>query len=106
MSPLDRRQFLQTSLAGAASLGLSGSLAAGAGQESPGDGVIVDTNVDVLGWPFRDLKYGEIPDLVAKLRKHKVKEAWAGSYEALFHKNIDGVNERLAAACEEKGKDL
>lgn len=106
MSQLDRRQFLEASVLGAASLGLSGGLAACGSQDAAGQGVIIDTNVDVLGWPFRDLKYGAIPDLVAKLRRHKVKEAWAGSYEALFHKDIDAVNERLASACRERGEGL
>lgn len=106
MSDLDRRQFLEASALGAASLGLTGGLVGCSGQETAAEGVIIDTNVDILGWPFRELKYGAIPDLVSKLRRHKVKEAWAGSYEALFHKDIDAVNERLARACADQGDGL
>lgn len=106
MPHFDRREFIEASLLGAASIGLGLSSPAYGSQQSPGNGVIVDTNVDVMGWPFRDLKYGEVPDLVAKLRKHKVKEAWTGSYEALFHKNIDGVNARLAETCQEQGEGI
>lgn len=106
MSSVDRRQFLQTSVMGAASVGLAlGASACGSPQAQP-EGVIIDTNVDILGWPFRDLKYGEVPDLVDKLRHHRIKQAWTGSYEALFHKNIDGVNQRLARACEDLGQGL
>jgi len=64
---------------------------------------IIDTNVNLFDWPFRKLKYGETAALVAKLRRHRVIEAWAGSYEALFHKDINGVNARLAAECQAKG---
>lgn len=106
MSDLDRREFLQISLAGAPSLSLAMSNMALGRQEAPEDGVIIDTNIDVLGWPGRELKYGKIPDLVAKLRRHQVQEAWTGSFDALFYKDIDGVNARLARACEEQGEGL
>jgi predicted TIM-barrel fold metal-dependent hydrolase len=107
MSGVDRRQFLETAVAGAASMGLAMGLSACSGRESSeAEGVIIDTNVDILGWPFRELKYGDVSDLVAKLRRHRVKQAWTGSYEALFHKNIDAVNARLARACEERGDGL
>jgi predicted TIM-barrel fold metal-dependent hydrolase len=94
--PLDRRQFLQhTALAGAA-LALASSAPVG----------IVDTNVNLFRWPFRKLKYAEPVALVAKLRRHRVVEAWAGSFEALFDKDMSGVNERLAAACRDHGAGL
>jgi predicted TIM-barrel fold metal-dependent hydrolase len=106
MSDFSRRQFLHTSVLGAVSLGIAASSSSCTTLQAENEGVIVDTNVDILGWPFRNLKYGAIPDLVAKLRKHRVKEAWTGSYEALFHKNIDAVNAKLASACEEQGDGL
>ena len=67
---------------------------------------IIDTNVDLFTWPFRKLKYGDTHALVAKLRKHRIIEAWAGSFEALFHKDMDGVNQRLAAECRTNGEGL
>uniref|UniRef100_UPI003569EA60 amidohydrolase family protein n=1 Tax=Fodinibius sp. TaxID=1872440 RepID=UPI003569EA60 len=33
-------------------------------------------------------------------------EAWTGSYDALFHKNIDSVNARLAETCQQYGEGL
>jgi predicted TIM-barrel fold metal-dependent hydrolase len=67
---------------------------------------IIDTNVHLLEYPFRKLKYGETPALVKKLQKHRISQAWAGSYEALFHKNIDAVNSRLAEECKKNGKGM
>lgn len=100
MPSLDRRQFLKTSLAAGAALSLPHVLAAAAAPAAPG---IIDTNVNLFQWPFRKLKYSDPAALVAKLRQHRIIEAWAGSFEALLHKDIAGVNERLAAACHAHG---
>lgn len=100
MNALDRREFLKRSLAAGAALSLAGTSSAqgvaNAAGSAPG---IIDTNVNLFSWPFRKLKYGDTPALVAKLKRHRVVEAWAGSFEALFHKNLAAVNERLAAEC-------
>ena len=113
MKPIDRREFLKTSLLAGAAASLSGSAAAAqnpkgasaapASGSAPG---IVDTNINLFDWPFRELKYSNTTALVAKLKKHRVIEAWAGSFEALLHKNIAGVNERLAAECRDKGAGM
>ena len=52
------------------------------------------------------MKYSATPDLVSKLRKHKIKNAWAGTYDALFHKNIDAVNVRLVEDCRVNGGNI
>src|SRR5262245_53329132 len=106
---IQRRDFLKTSLLPAA-LPLLASRAfethaadnelAGADAKPPG---ITDTNVHLFDWPFRTLKYRRTADLVAKLRKHRVTQAWAGSFEALLHKNLDAANARLAAECRASG---
>jgi len=103
---LPRRRFLrQTAAAGAAvALARAASPApAPAAAAPPG---IVDTHVTLFRWPFRRLKYDATPDLVAKLRRHRITEAWAGSYEALLHKDLAGVNARLAAECRTHGGGL
>jgi predicted TIM-barrel fold metal-dependent hydrolase len=74
------------------------------GANSPPD--IIDTNVHLFDWPFRKLKYARTKALVAKLRKHRIVQAWAGSYEALLHKNLDGVNARLAEECQANGEKM
>jgi hypothetical protein len=111
VNAINRRRFLKGSLLSAAALSIP---AASPGQGSapaarpagrtggPGPG-IVDTNVHLGQWPTRRLKYGDTAALVAKLRRHRVEQAWAGSFEGLLHKNMLGVNERLAAECRERG---
>jgi len=61
--------------------------------------MLVDTNVHLFSWPFRRLKYEHTPDLVTKLQRHRVGEAWAGSFEALLAKDVNGANARLAEEC-------
>ena len=98
MNAIDRRDFLKASLAGitVASLATESMAAAEPALRSPG---IIDTNINLFDWPFRVLKYRETATLVAKLKKHRVVEAWAGSFEALLSKDMNGVNERLATEC-------
>ena len=111
MKPIDRRSFLKNSLLSAAAVSLPSqqSLPAQTADRSatvatsslaPG---IIDTNVNLFNWPFRALKYGDTKALVAKLKKHRIIEAWAGSFEALLYKDMNGVNARLAAECREQG---
>jgi hypothetical protein len=66
--------------------------------------LIIDTNVNISRWPFRRLAGDETPDLVARLRKQDVVQAWAGSFDGILHKDIGGVNARLAAECNTHGR--
>src|SRR5436309_4461457 len=111
MKPIDRRRFLKNSLlsAGAVSIAdrqlLATQTATGSApvdRSSQATGII-DTNINLFSWPFRALKYRDTRALVAKLKKHRIIEAWAGSFEALLSKDINGVNARLAAECREHG---
>ncbi|MBI4622878.1 MAG: metal-dependent hydrolase [Verrucomicrobia bacterium] len=108
MKPIARRRFLKDSLLTGVALSLPNELLAaqtaprGQPAASPAIGLI-DTNVNLFDWPFRKLKYRDTRALVAKLRKHGVIEAWAGSFEALLHKDMDGVNTRLAGECRAHG---
>src|SRR5262245_23224419 len=108
MTSIRRRSFLKTSLLTAAAFGLPERTSAQQGSPaatntSASDAFIIDTNVNIGWWPFRRMKYSGTPALVGKLRRHKVKQAWAGSYDALFQKNIDSVNARLAEDCRVNG---
>jgi predicted TIM-barrel fold metal-dependent hydrolase len=110
MQRILRRDFLKTSLLPTAALPLFPSQAVAvqaADNEPPAAAAepprIIDTNVHLFDWPFRSLKYRQTADFVAKLRKHRVTEAWAGSFEALLHKNLDAANARLANECKVNG---
>jgi predicted TIM-barrel fold metal-dependent hydrolase len=60
---------------------------------------IVDSNVSLFHWPFRRLPLDETTKLVAKLKSLGIAQAWAGSFEAVLHRDITSVNQRLADEC-------
>ena len=65
--------------------------------------MIIDVNVSLSRWPFRRLTGDEPAELVARLRKKDVGQAWAGSFDGIFHKDLAGVNARLAKDCQAYG---
>jgi predicted TIM-barrel fold metal-dependent hydrolase len=111
---MPRRVFIRNSALAAAGLAAPGAISALAAQASeprapsPDSGApgVIDTNIHLFQWPFRHLKYGKTAALAAKLRRHRVVQAWAGSYESLLFKDIAGVNERLADECARVGGGL
>ena len=60
---------------------------------------IVDTNVYLFEWPFRRLKYSRTEALKAKLEQHRIRQAWVGSFECVWHKQLDQANKRLFEEC-------
>lgn len=60
---------------------------------------IIDVNVNLSRWPTRKLAEDEVEKLVAKLREHSIETAWVSSFDGILHKDIDGVNSRLADQC-------
>ncbi|EPR70141.1 hypothetical protein ADIWIN_3785 [Winogradskyella psychrotolerans RS-3] len=113
MKKVNRRSFFSTTLKATAAASLPLSFSTNLPEDTrskpnlfAGKPGVIDTNVNLFDWPFRKLKYGETDALLAKLSKHRVEKAWAGSFEALFHKDINGVNERLAKECKQKGKGM
>jgi len=111
MKKVSRRTFFSRSLGTAAALSVAGSVSniharaetANLQAQAP---EIVDTNIHLFEWPFRKLKYGTTKALLDKLRKHRIAQAWAGNYEALFSKDISGVNARLADECRVRGEGM
>lgn len=108
MAQWNRRNFMGASMATVASAPFLPAPAAAAGQASATVSAqgIVDTHVYLSRWPGRRM-IGDQPDeLVSRLRKHGVAHAWTGSFDALLHKDIAGVNARLSADCTQYGQGL
>ncbi len=60
---------------------------------------LIDTNVSLGHWPFRKLPIESSAALVDKLGRAGVDQAWVGSLEGLFQRDVAGVNLMLAEAC-------
>jgi predicted TIM-barrel fold metal-dependent hydrolase len=67
---------------------------------------LIDTNVSLFHWPFRRWPADDADELVKILKRHGVMQAWAGSFEGVLHKDIAGVNTRLAHACHKHGHGI
>lgn len=103
---MNRRDFCQNSIVISTGLALSGVALTGAAAKPEKGPAITDTYVNLFEWPFRKLKYSTTTDLVRKLKRHRITQAWAGSFDALFHKDMDQVNARLSRECKRYGKDM
>ena len=105
---VDRRRFVKAALISAA-LPMASAAAnreSQSAESAPAPPEIIDTNVHLFQWPFRSLKYARTEALVAKLRKHRITKAWAGSFAAVLEKQLDGVNRILAEECRARGDGM
>ena len=106
---IERRDFLKGALLTAAVAGIPRGEAARAGDGNPPKPDTtgwVDTNVSLFQWPCRRLPLDRTEALVEKLRQHGFSEAWAGNFEGILHRDVAGVNERLAEECRRVGGGL
>jgi len=96
LGSMNRRDILHTAaVAGtAAALFSPKGLTAGVPPIS-----ITDTNVSLFQWPFRRLPLDDTEGLVRKFRQLGITQAWAGSFEAILHRDLRAVNDRLVRAC-------
>jgi uncharacterized protein len=113
MQKFDRRELLGGTLAGAVAAGLhtvatAEGVPAPAGQKdtSPQPRRVIDTNISLFQWPFRRLPFSKTTELLGKLHDRDINQAWAGSFEGLLHRDVAGVNSRLAAECREYGGNV
>jgi predicted TIM-barrel fold metal-dependent hydrolase len=65
--------------------------------------VTVDTNAHLGHWPFRRHGFEDTGKFLDKLRALQITEAWVSSFDGVLHKDVGGVNARLAAECRERG---
>jgi hypothetical protein len=96
---LDRRQFLQASVA-ATGCGFAAISNAAALDNSS----LIDTHVYLGHWPLRHLSADTPARLVAHLRDNGVTQGWAGTFDGMFHKDVHGANVRLVEACRKIGE--
>lgn len=75
-------------------------------EKNPALTPLVDTNAYLSRWPFRRLPGDEAPVLIEKLRTAGVEQAWVGSFDGLFHRDLSAVNRELARVCREEASGL
>ncbi|MCA8994508.1 MAG: amidohydrolase family protein [Planctomycetaceae bacterium] len=97
-SQMSRRELLAVSAGAASALALAEEASAFAELEVP-QKRIIDANVSLFRWPFRRFPLDETRLLAEKLQSLGVSEAWAGSFEGVFHRDVAGVNSRLVDEC-------
>ncbi len=91
---MNRRELLQGGVATILTAGVVG----GAAKEVP-QFDITDTNLSLFQWPFRRLPLDDTTLLIKKMRTLGITRGWAGSLEAILHRDLTSVNNRLAGMC-------
>lgn len=95
---MHRREVLALAVSAGVASALLPATARSADDEQPRFRII-DTNISLFRWPFRRLPLDDPNALVKKLRSLGIAQAWSGSFEAILHRDIASVNQRLADAC-------
>src|SRR5262249_20900598 len=100
---LTRRAALKLALAATSLTALPRTVSAAASSSRPN---LIDVNVTLSRWPLRRLRGDDTPALLALLRSYGVRQAWAGTFDGLLHKDIAAANNQLAEQCHRHGRDF
>lgn len=101
---MHRRDILNSAVVASAASMIGTNPASSAEQATPPQpqpSRIIDTNVSLFQWPFRRLPLDDVESLVRHYKSLGITQAWAGSFEAILHRDIRGVNHRLAEVCKQ-----
>ncbi len=59
----------------------------------------IDVNANVSRWPLRRTPCDELPAMLASMKRNGVGQAWVASLDGVLHRDVAGVNLRLAETC-------
>ncbi|NQV23880.1 MAG: amidohydrolase family protein [Rhodopirellula sp.] len=96
---MNRREVLSFAVSAGAATALHGSATSAVEADGSPSLRIVDTNVSLFQWPFRRLPLDNVDLLVKKYRSLGIKQAWAGTFEGVLHRDVASANQRLTDAC-------
>jgi predicted TIM-barrel fold metal-dependent hydrolase len=99
---LSRRRFLKRTIGTVAACGFAQMSAASDTRPQS----IADTHVYLGHWPHQQLSSDDPAKFVADFRQSGVSQAWVGSFDGLFHKDVASVNQRLVEACARVGDGM
>lgn len=109
VNTMNRRQFLSQTVTATSVFGIAGgSIVVDAAAKSPNGNAqsLIDTHVYLGHWPHARLASDDPSELMQLLHQDGVTQAWVGSFEGLFHKDIAAVNSRLAENCSKYGDGI
>ncbi len=90
----------------AAATGVAVLATARGGQAAATPEGLIDVNTYLGRWPLRHLPGEDTADLVSKLRRHGVVQAWVGRVDGLLHRDMAAANAYLADECRRYGDGL
>lgn len=107
MSPLTRRHFIRRSAALATGSALAASSPAGSAPAPvPTPASLIDCNVTLGPWPFRELPGVAHRTLVERMKQRGVTQAFAGSTAGIFQRDLFAANKSLHDTCTRQSEGI